>query len=84
MLGDLEADLMGQLYPKEYLIAYNREHKNDSEPVLFDGPDGRSSVNVTKALKGTERFRLLDIHALKNDDLGEAYDPELHDQPIAP
>ena len=32
LLGDLEADLMEQLYPKDFLYAYNREHKHDAEP----------------------------------------------------
>ena len=42
-------------------------------------------MNVLKPLKGTQQFRLTDIrYVKKEDDLGEAYDPELHDHPNAP
>ena len=41
-------------------------------------------MNVLKPLKGTQQFRLTDIRYVKNDDQGEAYDPELHDHPNAP
>ena len=61
MLGDLEEDLMAELYPPELLKRYEIEHYNDSEREIFNGPDGSSKVNILKPLKGTERHQLVDI-----------------------